>query len=181
MAEQQNPDPLFGRKTWTYVGVVRGPVRGPQPRLARGTGLTGRPAAKGTGAQLPGYVSDNDYAPSPFTYQPRNDQTFLQRVPREFPAAQDGRDIVGTYKPHDFAPGTRFNHQMRSAANWQVQAFPPSFRNTVQYQQAMIYRVQSNTLSAQPLAKSNYFLGYEVQPEIGAKIGQNTLGYMGSA
>jgi hypothetical protein len=77
--------------------------------------------------------------------------------------------------------GQRFNDQMRRAANWQRIEFPPSFRNTIQYQQAMIYRVKTHTISAQPLAKSNYFLGYEVQPEIGAQIGQNTLGYMGSA
>jgi hypothetical protein len=201
-------DPLFGRAGWTYVSVVAGPVRGPQPRLAQGTGRTGR-HTQGTGAQLPGYMSDNDYRMSPYEYQPQGHMSFFhigphtvhtetrasqlgssyrsdapdnyeQIVPRSISVGTNGRDLVGTYQPHDFIPGQRFNHQMRSAPNWQLWAYPPDFRNTIQWQQVMKYRVQSHTISAQPLAQSNYFLGYSVQPEIGAQIGQNTLGYMGS-
>jgi hypothetical protein len=178
--EQQQTNPMFGRPTWTYVDVIRGPVAGPQPRLARGTGRTGNPAAAGTAAQLPGYVSDNAYQPSPFTYQPPNNESFEKVIPRTISVGDNGRELVGTYQPHDFAPGQRFFHQLRSAHTWQVQAFGPDFRNTIAWQQVQKYRVKSSTISAQPLSSSNYFLGYQVQPEVQAMIGQSSLGYMGS-
>lgn len=199
------------KKTWSYVDIIRGPARGPQPRLAQGTGRTGKPSAPGTGPQLPSYVSDNSYRPNPFTYQPPGNrpfrfvgphtvhtetgsagqlgsffglaqgETFEQGVPRTISTGNNGRELVGTYEPHDFTPGQRFLGQMRSAPNWQVQAYPPDYRNTIQYQQVMKYRVNSVTLSARPLTSNNYFLGYQVQSEIQQQIGQNTLGYMGNA
>lgn len=180
MAGQQQTNPMFGRPTWTYVDVVRGPVMGPQPRLAKGTGRTGKPSASGTAAQLPGYVSDNAYQPSPFTYQPINRESFEDVIPRSIGSGENGREMVGTYNPHDFTPGQRFNHQMRSAKNWQIMAFGPSFRNTTAWQQVQRYRVNSVTVAARPLASSNYFLGYQVQSEVQSQIGQNALGYMGS-
>lgn len=182
MAEtgQQQTNPMFGRPTWSYDTVIRGPVRGPQPRLAQGTGRTGAPASPGTGAQLPGYVSDNTYQPSPFIYQPPYNDNFTENIPRTINVGQNGRDIVGTYQPHDFTPGTRFFHQMRSARNWQIHAFGPGFRNLNAWQQVQKYRVDSATISAQPLSNANYFLGYQVQPEIQSQIGQSSLGYMGS-
>ena len=177
---QQNTDPLFGRPGWAYVDVVRGPVRGPQPRLAQGTGRTGAPSSKGTGPQLPGYVSNNDYDPSPYSYRPPNRESFLNTIPRTINVGDNGRELVGTYEPHDRAIGQRFFHQMRSAANWQVLAYPPDFRNTIQWQQVQGYRVRSMTQSARPLAANSYFLGYQVQSTIQGQIGQNALGYMGS-
>lgn len=181
MAQPTSNNPsYFGRPGWSYVDVVRGPVRGPQPRLAKGTGRTGRPAASGTGPQLPAYLSDNDYRPSPFSYQPRVNESFLQIVPRTINTGNNGRELVGTYQPHDFIPGQRFNHQMRRAENWQVQEYGPGFRSTQAWQQVQLYRVMSNTRSAHVLASSQYFLGYQVQPEVSSQIGQNTLGYMGS-
>jgi hypothetical protein len=202
-------DPLFGRKTWQYVQVVRGPVAGPQPRLARGTARTGKPSYPGTGPQLPAYVSDNDYRPSPFTYQPVRNRpfrfigphtvhteteasqlestfssvpgdTYEKNIPQTIGVGTNGRALVGTYEPHANLVGQRFNHQMRSAPSWQMQAYPPDFRNTIQWQQVMRYRPKSNTLSARPLTANNYFLGYTIQSEVQGQIGQNTLGYMGS-
>jgi hypothetical protein len=178
--EQQQTNPMFGRPIWSYVNVVRGPVAGPQPRLAQGTGRTGKPSASGTAAQLPGYVSDNDYSPSPFSYQPINRESFENPIPRGINIGQDGRGLVGTYEPYDFTPGQRWNHQMRSAPNWQIMIFGPGFRNTFAWQQVQRYRVNSLTVAARPLGTSNYFLGYQVQPEIQSQIGQNPLGYMGS-
>lgn len=209
MTGQQQTNPMFGRPTWTYVDVIRGPVRGPQPRLAQGTGRTGQPAAPGTAAQLPGYVSDNAYQPSPFTYQPdgqipfwgmgphaatsppgdnklgstysvKGGDNFETNVPRTINTGENGRELVGTYQPHDFTPGQRFFHQMRRASNWQIMAFGPKFRNTIAWQQVQKYRVRSSTVSAQPLGAQNYFLGYQVQPEVQSQLGQNALGYMGS-
>jgi len=176
----QNPDPLFGRPTWTYVDLMQGPVRGPQPRLAQGTGRTGLPAASGTGAQLPSYISDNQYEMTPFTYQPPARDSFGGGIPRSIGTGENGRQIVGTYQPYDFTPGQRFMHQMRSAPNWQIMAYPPIFRNIILRQQVQKYKIRSGTISAQPLSSNQYFLGYQVQPEIGSLIGQNALGYMGS-
>lgn len=176
----KDTNPLFGRKSWSYVTVIRGPVRGPQPRLAQGTGQTGKKAATGTGAQLPSYVSDNSYRPSPFSYMPSRVDAFTANIPRSISTGNDGREMVGTYQPHDFIPAQRFFHQMRSVPNWQVQAFPESYRNIIQHQQAMIYRPQSHTISARILSRSNYFLGYQIQEEVQGQVGQNTLGYMGS-
>jgi len=178
--EQQQTNPLFGRPTWSYVDVIRGPVSGPQPRLARGTGRTGKPASPGTAAQLPGYVSDNAYQPSPFTYLPSLNDQFTTSIPRAIGVGQNGRDIVGTYNPHDFTPGQRFFHHTRSSKYWQNQSFGPNFRNLTAWQQVQKYRVQSSTISAQPLSNANYFLGYQVQPEVQSQIGQSSLGYMGS-
>src|SRR5260221_9157151 len=61
-------NPMFGRPAWTYVQTMAGPVRGPQPRLAKGSGRTGDPSLPGNAASLPGYLSDNQYEPSTFAY-----------------------------------------------------------------------------------------------------------------
>jgi len=224
-AQQQNNPSMFGRPIWSYVNVMRGPVIGPQPRLAQGTGRTGKPSATGTAAQLPGYVSDNEYKISPLEYQPQgripfwgmgphtvhteiprfqpvlaqdrmgtasdasqlgstyrpgSGDTFEKLIPRTIASGENGRELVGTYEPHDLMIGQRFNHQMRQATNWQLMAYPPTFRNTIQWQQVQKYRVKSATVSAQPLKANAYFLGYQVQPEIQSQIGQSSLGYMGS-
>jgi hypothetical protein len=177
---EQDHDPLFGRKTWKYVDIMRGSARGPQPKMSKGTGRTGKPSPPGAAVYLPGHVSDNSYRMNPFTYAPQNNPNFLQRVPRSIGTGENGRGIVGTYQPHDFTPANRFNHQMRSAYNWQIMYYPSDYRDIIQWQQVQKYRVKSNTISAGPLGPSNYFLGYTIQPEIGAQIGQNVFGYMGS-
>lgn len=180
MPSQQQTDPMFGRPNWTYVNIMRGPARGPQPKLAKGTGRTGAHSATGTGPQLPGYMSDNDYMPSPLEYLPKYNEDFTNPVPRSISTGVNGRGLVGTYEPHDITIGQRFFHQMRSAANWQAIEFPPSFRNSIPWQQAQLYRVTSATVSAKPLLGNQYFLGYQVQSTIQGQIGQNALGYMGS-
>lgn len=179
----QNPastNPLFRRPIWTYVGVNDAPRRGPQPRLAQGTGQTGANALPGNAPQLPGYLADNEYFPSTYTYQPANRQGFQIPVPRTIGTGTNGRDLVGTYQPHDFTPAVRFFHQARQAPNWQVVSYPPNVRNLLQWQQVQRYRVNSLTMAARPLDSSQYFLGYQTNPQTAALIGQNGLGYMGS-
>lgn len=173
-------NPLFGRPAWTYVNVMRGPVMGPQPRLARGTGRTGDPSLPGNAAMLPGYLAQNNYQPQGMGYAPDNRESFLSRIPRTIGTGDNGRAMVGTYEPHDSTVGQRFNHQMRQAPNWQVMEYPPDFRNLMIWQQVQKYRIQSRTLSPRPLSSANYFLGYQIDPQIAASIGQSTLGYMGS-
>jgi hypothetical protein len=70
---------------------------------------------------------------------------------------------------------------MRQAANWQVMEYPPDFRNLLAWQQARKYRIESYTLSPRPLDSANYFLGYQINPQVASQIGQTTMGYMGSS
>ena len=172
-------NPLFGRPIWTYTRVVQGPARGPQPKLAQGSGRTGEPASPGQASPLPGFLSSNEYRPVTFEYQPLNNPVFSARVPRSIAAGTNGRDIVGTYNPHEYHSADRFLHQLRSAAEWQQLAFPPTYRNLLAWQQVQRYRVQSYARSAQLLPQSNYFLGYQVSPQVQANIGQNTYGQLG--
>lgn len=173
-------NPLFGRPIWSYVNVQRGPVIGPQPRLALGSGRTGDPALPGNASSLPGYLSDNEYLPSMFDYQPSPRDSFMMRLPRSINVGSDGRELVSTVKPHDFVGADRFNHQMRRTADWQQLAFPPTYRNLLAYQQARRYVLQSYTLMARPLSQSNYFLGYTIDPQVAGQIGGSGLGTLGS-
>lgn len=175
---QQAFSPLFGRPGWSYTNVQQGPVRGPTPRLSIGTGQTGDPSAGGK--NLPGYLSEQEYVASPNGYDPTLKNNFMARLPRSINVGNDGRDLVGTYKPHDYTPADRWIGVIRSAPNWQVNEFPPNTRNLLQWQQVQRYRIQSLTLSARPLDSSQYFLGYQVQTQVAAAIGQTNLGYMGS-
>jgi hypothetical protein len=173
-------NPMFGRPIWSYIKVDPSPVRGPQPRLAQGTGRTGNPALPGNAAALPGYLSDQEYFPTLDTYGPTYDPDFMRLLARSIHVGSNGRSLVGTYQPHDFTPADRWIKSTRRAANWQVMEYPPDNRNLLQWQQVQKYRVSSLTLQARPLASSNYFLGYQVQPTIQAQMGQTTLGSMGS-
>lgn len=174
-------NPLYGRPIWTHTRIQQGPVRGPQPKLARGTGRTGNAALPGNAPRLPGYLSDQEYFPTLFTYDPLNEPRFLQDIPRTILVGDDGLHALNpTYRAHDFTPADRFFHQNRKAANWQVMEYPPTYRNLLAWQQVQRYRVQSYTLSARPLNQNDFFLGYQVDPRIQQAIGQSTLGYMGS-
>lgn len=181
MANQaQQANPLFGRPIWSYVNVVRGPVRGPQPKLAMGSGRTGSIAQAGYASTLPGYVSQPDYKPNPFDYQNKLRESFLNRIPRTIRTGENGRELVGTYNPHDVTIGQRFYHQFRSAETWQVMSFAANYRNLLDRQQVMKYRVNSVTQSARVLSSSNYFLGYQLDPSVASQIGANSIGFMGS-
>jgi hypothetical protein len=174
--------PLYSRNAiWSYVNVVRGPSRGPQPRLAQGSGITatGTPLP-GNASALPGYLTDNEYLPTLNDYDTNYVPKFTYYPPKTIGTGNNGRDLVGTYQPHDFTPGQRVLEHMRQADYWQHTSYPPNVRNLLAWQQVQKYRVQSLTLQARPLASSNYFLGYQIDPNIAAQIGQTTLGSMGS-
>lgn len=191
-------NPLFGRPAYTRVqpsgvlgpplaGNYRGGTRYERPRQM-GTGRTARkPSSHGTQATLPAYVpAQTDYQPQGLDYQPNLRVNWLNRIPATISGPYgvvDGVAIVGTYRAHDFTAGIgdqRFNHQMRSAPNWQVMSFPPDYRILLQRQQVMRYQIQSQTRLARPLRQSDYFLGYVTQPGVAAQIDGNTLGVMGS-
>lgn len=186
-------NPLFGRPSYAFVrpqGVLGPPLAGnyrggtqfEQPRQL-GTGHTARSRSKrGEAPVLPGFMSQNAYQPgSQMEYAPKLENSFIKRIPATLPdVGQDGITVLGTYRAHDFHMGERFNHQMRSAPNWQVMQFPPDFRELLQRQQVMRYQVASYTRSSTPLRQTDYFLGYYTQPAVAAKIGASGLGYMGS-
>jgi hypothetical protein len=173
--------PLFGRPPWSYSNIQQGPVRGPNPRLSWGSGLTGDHSGPGNASSLPGYVSEAAYFPSTFSYDPVDNPNFTRHIPRSIGQGDDGLHALNpTYKAHDNTQADRFFHQNRQAASWQVYEYPPDYRQLLQYQQVQKYRTQSFTLSPRPLDSSNYFLGYQINPQIAAQIGQGTLGYMGS-
>jgi hypothetical protein len=167
-------NPLFGRPNWTYVTTVPTPVTGPSPRLAVGTGRTGDPALPGNSAQLPGYLSDQQYFPSVGEYAPVYQERFTLPIPKQVGNGENGRQMVSTYEPHAFTPGTRMFNQYRSATNWQEQAFPPSGRELLSYQMVQKYQVQNSIARARPLAQNNYFLGYQLDPSIAGEIGNGS-------
>jgi len=187
-------NPLFGRPSYAMVkpqGVLGPPLAGnyqggvqfQQPRQL-GSGHTGRRSHPGESPVLPGYMSENEYRPgSQMEYAPKLREDRLERIPATLQVkggVENGRAMVGTYEPHDFSTGERFNHQFRSAPNWQVMQFPPEFRVLLQRQQVMKYQVASFTRSSYPLRQTDYFLGYTTQPAIAQQLGASGLGYMGS-
>lgn len=174
-------NPMFGRPIWSYIKVAPGAVRGPQPRLAQGTGHTGDPSLPGNAARLPGYLSDQQYEPVEFTYAPPNDPRFQARLPRTINVGDDGLHALNpTYRAHENVQADRWQAINRKAEMWEVMEFPPGPRNLLAWQQVQKYRLMTLTLQARPLTQDNYFLGYQVQPQVQANIGQTTLGYMGS-
>jgi len=174
-------NPLFGRPIWSYVKVAPGAIRGPQPRLAQGSGKTGGDSLlPGNSPRLPGYLSDQQYEPTDFTYAPPHEITWQVKIPRSIKTGMDGIDMLGTYRAHDFTPADRWSHHRRSAVMWEAMDYRPGPRNLLAWQQAARFRLQTMTLAARPLTQDQYFLGYQVQPQTAAAIGQSSLGYMGS-
>ena|SRR5271167_807613 len=189
-------NPLFGRPAYVpyqMQGALGPPLAGNdyggsvlrQPRQL-GSGMTGRSSPPGVASVLPGYMAANAYQPNgQLEYAPDLQPNYLQRIPATLntPGTVDGVTMVGTYRAHDFTFGVgdmRFNHQRRSAPNWQVMMFPPDFRMLLQRQQVMKYQVRSYTQSSTPLRQTDYFLGYYTQPAVAARLGVGGLGYMGS-
>jgi hypothetical protein len=129
---------------------------------------------------LPGYLTDNEYFPVLNTYDTNYEPSFQLYPPKTIKTGNDGFELVGTYRAHDFVPGQRQLSHMRQADYYQVVQYPPNVRNLLAWQQVQKYRVNSLTLQARPLDQSQYFLGYMVNPQVQGVMGQTTLGSMGS-
>lgn len=169
-------------KPVTYVEVIRTPARGPQPRLAQGSGRTASdPTLPGNAPSLPGYLTDNQYFPNVFDYMPKLRENYLMPIPRGINVGVDGLAALNpTYRAHEVTRADRFFHHMRQSFAWQDMAYPPNVRNLLQFKQVEKYQVFSNTLAARPLARNNYFLGYQIDQDIASQIGGGNLGSMGS-
>jgi hypothetical protein len=160
---------------WSTLQVLRSPTRGPTPELAQGK-PRGVQALPGNAATLPGYLTQNTYQPNVFEYQPVYQRNKRVTIPRTISVGNNGRDMVGTYDPHDFTPAVRAFTQNRSAPSYQMYSFPPDFRNLLSFQYARTYALQNIIVQARPLPQSNYFLGYTVDPKVAQQLSGGSLG-----
>jgi hypothetical protein len=178
MATYQPNNAISNRQAiWSYIKVNNAPVAGPQPRLAQGSGRTGDVGLPGNAASLPGYLSDNMYQPEGLDYMTSVRESYLNRIPASIGVGDDGLHALNpTYRAHEVKVADRFNHQMRQANSWQNMAYPPSYRNLLQYAQVQKYQVYTNTLSPRILPKNNYFLGYQMTEDMATQIGGSSLG-----
>ncbi|HET7639371.1 MAG TPA: hypothetical protein VFK47_11595 [Ktedonobacteraceae bacterium] len=160
-----------------YQPIQRGPVMGPSARLSVGSGQTGVAAQPGFQSELPGYVSEQITVGGNLAgYQPGTQENYTLHIPLEIPYADNGRDLVGTYQPHDTVVAHRFFNQNRSAANWQEQQFPLNFRDLLMYQLVLKYQIQSFINESAPLDPQDYFLGYVTTTPIASEIGGSGYG-----
>ena len=172
--------PLFGRPGMTYTQVLDTPNAGPAPKLSYGSGQTGSPSNRQRGHIVGGYVSENDYRPDSYDYQPEQSDTFTKKLPGSVGLGANGRTLVGTYDPHDFTPANYFRESYRAAQNWQEMAFGPSWRALLQWQLAKKYNLFNAISQSRPLQTSDYFAGYQMTIADANGYsggGMNTLGY----
>lgn len=160
--QNTRPNPaLFGRPGFTYVQVVSTPQSGPLPRLAQGSGRTGKATDRSQGHIPGGYLAENDYQPDSYSYMPEQRDDFHKEVPKSVGEGNDGREIVGTYNPHDFQMAAYQQNQWRSSANWQNITNGPSWRNLLIWQQVRSYNLYTQIAQARPLSQNDYFVGYQ--------------------
>ena len=157
-------------------------IPGPVSKLGYGTGRTGRTAPPGNQVNIPGYASVYEYFPNFFGYYPRYRRNFQLEIPKHGQAANDGIEVVGTYRAHDFTIGQLFFSHMRRAPYWQVQEYPPNFRSLLEALKVERFRTESRTIMARPLTTQNYFLGYVTNPTTAKRLGVSNagLGSLGS-
>lgn len=167
---------LLGYPGWRYVSVQTSPRLGPTPRLAQGSGQTGGPDNRSDGTQYGGYLSDSAYFPAPLDYSPETSGNFRAVIPPSVGLGVNGRELMGTYQPHDFTPARYEQHQRRSAENWQVMSYPANWRNLLGAQQAAKYNLYNQVALARPLAQNDYFLGYQMTLSDAASLGVTGMG-----
>lgn len=157
-------------------------VPGPVSKLGYGTGRTSGKASPGTQTVLPGYASVYAYFPTLFGYYPRYRRNFTVLPPKSIGTGDDGVELVGTYRAHDFVIGQRFFSHMRRAPYWQIQEYPPTFRSLLEALKVERFRTESRTVMARPLMTQNYFMGYITNPSTAERIGVSGagLGSLGS-
>lgn len=177
----QSLTPSITRSNWVYLNMLPPVQGGPTPHLAQGTGRTGRPDSRNTGFVPGGYLARSDYSPSPMDYTPRTRVRFLQRIPKTISQGIDGLAAMNpTYRAHDFTMASYMPEMSRSAANWQVMSFAANSRNLLARQQVAKYNIYNQIATARPLSGSNFFLGYQVNPQVASPYGGSGQIPMGS-
>jgi hypothetical protein len=164
-----------------YQSASNPQLVGPVSKLGYGSGFTGNSPLPGSQTIIPGYAQVYNYFPVFFGYYPRYRRNF-QLLPKPRTTASDGLELVGTYRAHPFTPGTRQFSHMRRAPYWQIQEYPPDFRNLLEALKLERYRTESRTVTARPLLTQNYFLGYVTNPATASRLGYsgNAMGVLGS-
>jgi hypothetical protein len=180
-------NPLFGRPSSTnYAPRVSTPQQGPLPKLSLGSGQTGQAADRSqAGFVPPGHLAVvEDYEPVGLDNEPLGIDTFTRpnMPPKSINAGTNGRELVGTYDPHDFTPAQRFIQQWRSAKLWMSPVFGPSWRNLLVWQQVAKYNLYNATAQSRPVSAQDYFAGYVTSQNVpiqgsGMGISGGTLGY----
>lgn len=171
--------PLFGRPGFAYATWKPQGRIGPTLKGAPGTGQTGVSADRSRGFVPAAFASVQHMPMQQFDYSPPNDSVYdVGTVPKPYAVqprtirfGTNGRDLVGTYEPHDFTPADRFFKQGRSAFSWQDYSFGPEYRWLQPQQQVARYNLYNQVGLSRPLSPNNYFLGYQMQPAIAQQIG----------
>lgn len=167
---------LLGKPGWSYQAVNTSPKMGPVPRMAQGSGQTAAPDVRQDGTQYGGFLSNQEYQPAPFDYEPGQTDNFLARIDKRGVGGVDGLALVGTYRAHDFTVAEYEQHNRRSADNWQVMSYPPNWRKLLGAQQVAKYNLYNQVAMARPLQQNDYFLGYQMTLAQNAGVGGYSLG-----
>lgn len=177
-------NPLFGRPgTTNYSPRVSSPQQGPLPKMSLGSGQTGQAADRSTaGFVAPGHLAVvEDYEPVGLDNEPQSVDTFTRPnvPPKTIGVGTNGRELVGTYDPHDFTPAQRFIQQWRSAKLWQSPIFGPSWRNLLVWQQVAKYNLYNQLAQSRPVSQSDYFAGYTTSDSVAATLQGSGMGASG--
>lgn len=178
-------NPLFGRPglSSVYQATVNTSQAGPILRGSVGSGNTGSGEANRSTGFIPGGSLDvqRDYQPQGLENHPLGSDTFTlpNTPPKALNLGTNGRELVGTYQPHDFTPLQRFINMWRSSYNWQVTGFGPNWRNLLIAQQVQKYNLYTTLAQSRPLSQQDYFVGYVTSPGVAGAAGA-AGGYGGS-
>lgn len=179
-------NPLFGRPGVTYTAQFTPPQAGPLPKMSVGSGQTGGTANRSTAGFVPaGHIAVvEDYQPVGLDNEPFQVDTFTRpnMPPKTIGVGTNGRELVGTYEPHDFTPAQRFIQQWRAAHMWMSPVYGPSWRNLLVWQQVAKYNLYNALAQSRPVSQSDYFAGYITPDNVnlqGSGMGASggTLGY----
>lgn len=175
-------NPLFGRPglSSVYQATVATPQAGPILRGSVGSGNTSSGESNRSTGFIPGgsLVTQTDYQPQGLENHPLGSDTFAlpNMPPKALNLGTNGRELVGTYNPHDVTPLQRFISMWRSAYNWQVTGYGPNWRNLLIAQQVQKYNLYSTLAQSRPVSQQDYFIGYTTNPDTVQAAG----GYGGS-
>lgn len=179
-------NPLFGRPGISYTPRVGNSQAGPLPKMSVGSGQTGQATNRSTaGFVAPGHLAViEDYEPVGLDNEPFQVDTFTRPnvPPKTIGVGTNGRELVGTYDPHDSTPAQRFIQQWRAASMWMSPVFGPSWRNLLIWQQVAKYNLYNAVAQSQPLSQADYFAGYVTPDTVGVQgsgmgVSGGTLGY----
>lgn len=169
--------PLFGRPGFNYAYWKPQTRLGTALKGAPGSGRTGGHANRSLGFQSAAYATEQyidlnqyDYTPTTNPYYGIKNENNGSSIPRSINVADDGIELLGTYRAHDSTPADRFFKQGRSAAMWEDMTYGPQYRWLLPYQQVARYNIYTELALSRMLPPNAYFLGYQTQPAVAAQL-----------